>query len=215
MKKKLRIMIADDHSLVRSGFRKLIDGVESYKVVGEAGDGEEILAKIKTTQCDILLLDLSMPKVSGLKVLEEVSKKHKEIKVIVITMHKSKEFFKAAMQQGAMGYITKEDAFEQVFLALKKVEDGKKYISPGISEGIVENYIRKIDETDILPLEIFTELEIKIIELIADGNTSKEIADKQKVSIRTCEAHRAKILSKLGVKTTAGIVRYAVAKGLV
>lgn len=212
---KYRVILADDHAVVRAGVKKLIDSESKYTVVGEASDGEELLEKIKSTPCELLLLDLSMPKVSGLKVLEEISSKYPDIKVLVLTMHSSKEFFKAAMQRGASGYIVKDDAFEQVLAALKAVMEGKKFISPSITESIVDNYVRPIDEVYTLPLEIFTESEIDVIRLIAQEHTNKDIADKLGSSVRTIEAHRAKILSKLSVKTTAGIVRYAIYRKLV
>jgi two-component system, NarL family, response regulator NreC len=211
----VRIILADDHEILRSGLKSLLDKEPDFKVVAEAVDGEELLEKLTSVKADCVVLDLSMPNLDGLATLKEVKKKFPKVKCLVLTMQKDQEHFKNAMANGASGYILKEDAFSLLVMAIKVVMKGKTYISPAISELIAEQYVRSIKDGDMPSLGILTAREKEILKLVAEGHANKNIAARLKISIRTAETHRSRIIHKLGFKTTAALVKYALAKGLI
>lgn len=210
-----RIILADDHEILRDGLKSLLDRESAFKVVGQAKDGEELLFKLKTIKCDLVILDLSMPKLSGMAALKEIKEKFPKVKILVLTMQKDHEHFKHAVASGALGYLLKDDAFEQLAMAIKMIMKGKRFISPSVSTLLTERYIRSIDDSETPSFEILTPRERQILELIARGLANKNIATKLKISIRTVEAHRAHLTDKLGIKRTAALVSYAISKGLV
>ncbi len=210
-----RIILADDHPILRVGLKKLIDDDPKLKVVAQAKDGEELLLKLAAAKCNLVVLDLSMPRLSGMLAIQEIRRRFPKIKILILTMQKDMEHFKNAMKNGANGYLLKDDAYEQLVLAIKLVAKNQKFISSSISNLMTEQYIRSLDEAQDSVIEILTRREQEILRLIASGHPNKNIASRLKISIRTVETHRGNLTKKLGLKNTAGLVKYAFAKGLV
>ena len=212
----IRIILADDHEMLRVGLKGLLEKELDFKVVAQAKDGEELLEKLSSMKTDCVVIDLSMPNMDGLSTLKEIRKKYPKIKSLVLTMQKDAEHFKHAMAAGACGYILKDSAFEQLALAIKIIMKGKDFISPAISNLIAQQYVRSVDqEGDEPSLEILTPREKEILRRIADGKANKNIAATLKISIRTVETHRSHLIQKLGLKTPAALVKYAISKGLI
>lgn len=211
----VRIILADDHEMLRAGLKGLLDREPDFKVVAQAQDGEQLLDRLSCVRADCVVMDLSMPNLDGLATLKEIKKRFPKVKCLVLTMQKDQEHFKRAMSNGASGYILKDNAFELLVMAIKMVMKGKSYISPAISELIAEQYVRSIKDGDMPSLEILTAREKEILKLVAQGLANKNIATRLKISIRTAETHRSRLIHKLGFKTTAALIKYALAKGLV
>jgi DNA-binding NarL/FixJ family response regulator len=198
-----RIVLADDHVLIRQGLGKLIDGVDDLQVAGEAGDGVELLALLDATPADLVILDISMPKMRGIEAIRAIRREHPAVKLLVLTMHP--EYLHQALAAGADGYLVKEDADRELYSAIGAIRQARKYVSPRLMRelpGAVE-YLAE-------PLSM---RETEVLKLIAAGKSNREIADLLSISVRTAEAHRASILAKLGLKNTADLVRYAIEKG--
>jgi len=212
----IRIILADDHEMLRTGLKGLLEKESDFKVVAQAKDGEDLLEKLSSTKVDCVVMDLSMPNMDGLGALKEIRKKFPKVRCLVLTMQKDAEHFKHAMASGACGYILKDSAFDQLVMAIKMVMKGKNFISPAISNLIAEQYVRSMDqEGDTPSLEILTSREKEILRRIADGKANKNIAAALKISIRTVETHRSHLIQKLGLKTPASLVKYAISKGLI
>ncbi|MDE1920009.1 MAG: response regulator transcription factor [Candidatus Omnitrophica bacterium] len=211
----IRVILADDHAMLRAGLRGLLDKSQDFKVVAEAGNGEVLLEKLKTARTDCVVLDLSMPQMDGLETLKELRQRYPKLKVLILTMQKDIDHFKYAMAHGASGYILKDGAFDQLVMAIKLVMKGKNFVSPAISEYITEQYVRSIEGGDVPSLQILTNREKQVLAMIVKGAANKNIASSLKISIRTVETHRSRLIHKLGIKTAAGLVKYAIAKGLI
>ena len=209
-----RIFITDDHEIMRAGLKSLIDKETMMKVVGEASHGEEMLSALKNTPCDLVGLDLFMPKMDGMVALKTLREKFSNLKILVLTMQKDSQHFKHAMTHGASGYVLKDDAFEQLVKAVTAIMKGHQFVSPSVAALAADRYIRSMDEVSTPSLSILTKREQQILKLIANGLANKNIASKLKISIRTVETHRANLTGKLGIKTTAGLVKYAISKDL-
>lgn len=212
----IRIILTDDHELLRAGLKGLLEKEPDFKVVAQAKDGEDLLDKLARVKVDCVVMDLSMPNMDGLATLKEIRKKFSKTKVLILTMQKDAEHFKHAMSSGANGYLLKDSAFDQLVMAIKIIMKGKQYISPVISNLIAEQYVRSMDQDNDIPsLEILTAREKEILRRIAEGRANKNIAASLKISIRTVETHRSNLIQKLGIKTPAGLVKYAISKGLI
>jgi len=210
-----KIVLADDHAIFRAGLKGLIEKNRAFKVVAEAGNGEALLDILKTIQCDLVVLDLSMPKMDGMRAMETIREKYPKVKILVLTMQKDHEHLKHALLRGALGYVLKEDAYDQLVAAIKAVLKKKRFISPSASEMITDQWIRSGDNHGDPSLEILTQRERQILKLVASGLANKSIASKLKISIRTVETHRAHLTDKLKIKNTVGLVKYALAKGVI
>ena len=206
--------MADDHQILRAGLKDLIEKDKAFKVAGQAKDGDELLSLMHSVKCDLVIMDLSMPGCDGMQAIQEVRVKFPKVKVLVLTMQKDQEHFKHAMAHGASGYVLKEDAYDQLLMAVKMVLRGKKFVSPTISRLLTDYYVRSLDEAESSSLDILTKREQQILQFIGNGMANKNIASKLKLSIRTVETHRANLSHKLGIKNTAGLVKYALSKGL-
>jgi DNA-binding NarL/FixJ family response regulator len=200
-----RIVLADDHALLRQGLRKIIDGVAGLKVAGEAGDGVELLSLLDTTVPDMVILDVSMPRMRGIEAVRELKKRYPALKVLILTMYR--EYLHQALSAGAEGYLVKEDADRELFSAISNVRQGRIYISPRLRAELADD--------EIPTPEPLSARETEILNLIADGKSNREVAAILSISVRTVEAHRATILSKLNLRNTADLVRYAIEKGYV
>lgn len=208
------IVLADDHKILREGLKSLIEKESGFQVAAQAANGEELLALLEKQRCDIIVLDLSMPQMDGMATLIEIKKRFPKIKTLILTMQKDLAHFKQAMASGADGYILKEDAYDQLILALKTILKAKSFISPALKNLITDQFIRSADEREGSSLNILTKRELQILKLIAQGLPNKGIAARLKLSIRTVETHRSNLSQKLDIHNTAGLVKYAIAKGL-
>ena len=200
---KYRIILADDHALFRQGLKKIIDGVADLVVAGEAGDGVELLALLDTTQAQMVILDVSMPRMRGIEAVREVKKRYPAMKMLILTMYR--EYLHQALSAGAEGYLVKEDADRELFSAIENIRRGERYVSPRLREELGD---------DGVPVpEPLSPRETEVLNLIAAGKSNREIADMLYISVRTAESHRATILGKLNLRKTADLVRYAIEKG--
>ncbi len=210
-----KIILADDHEILRQGLRSLIEKDKTFKIVGQVKDGEELLKALKSIRCDLVILDLSMPQMDGMAAMKEIRERYPNVKILVLTMQKDGEHFRHAVLNGANGYVLKEEAYDQLMLAMKTVLKGKQYFSPSMSALITDQYVRSIDEAVESSPNILTKRELQVLKLVASGLSNKNIATQLKLSIRTVETHRVNLTHKLGIKNTAQLVKYAFSKGLI
>jgi DNA-binding NarL/FixJ family response regulator len=210
----LRVILADDHRLVRAGLRSLLGELPEVEVVAEAGDGREVLALVPQHRPHIVLMDITMPGMNGLEAATQLKKHHPEVKVIVLSMHASEEYVLQALRAGASGYLLKDAATLELALALRSVARGETYLSPPISRQVVESYLQRVGE-EARPLALLTARQREVLQLIAEGASTKEIARRLELSVKTVETHRAQLMERLGIRDLAGLVRFAIRHGLV
>ena len=211
---KSKIILADDHSLVRGGLKELIHKDADLTVVAEAEDGQKLLDLLPSNKCDLIVADISMPNMDGLTAIKAIHQKYPKIKILILSMLKDYQHFQMVMALGASGYMVKDDASEQLVTAIKTILKGKKYVSPSVTTMLVDREVRGLEEGEAPSLEIITEREKEILILIAKGLANKNIASKLNLSTRTVEHHRSNLTDKLGIKNTASLVKYALTKGL-
>ena len=215
----IRVFLADDHALVRAGFRSLLQGFDGIEVVGEAEDGHAALKLLKEKQADILLLDVSMKGLNGLEVLGRVPKLNPNIRVIMVSMHANEEYVLQALKSGARGYLLKDAGPGELELAVRSVARGEIYLSPAVSRHVVDEYLRRGGPNGAgLRHTHFAELtprQREILQLIAEGHSTKEIASKLDLSVKTIDTHRSELMARLDLHDIAGLVRYAIRVGLV
>lgn len=213
---KIRILLADDHPLVRSGLIKLLEPYKEFIVVGEASDGEEAIAMTKKLEPDIVIIDLSMPKLSGVEATKIIQKNNPSTKVLVLTMHDSEEYVYQILKSGAGGYVLKNSGKDELAAAIRAVAKGEKFFSPRVSEIMVEAYLRKAniwEETSLDDKDVpLTKREKEILFYIADGLSNVQIAEKLFISPRTVDTHRTNIMQKLNIHDAGNLVRYALSK---
>ena len=210
------ILLADDHVMFRRGVRRIIQSIDDVEVVGEASDGFELLELLKKTSPQLVILDISMPNLRGLEATREIKIINPAVKVLILTMHKDKEYLYHAFSAGAEGYLLKEDADSELISAIDTLRRGGTYISPLLSTQLADLFMQKSRpgaEQMTSPREPLTTREREIIKLIAEGKSSKEVADLLFISSRTVQHHRANIMRKLNLKKTADLVKYALQKG--
>ncbi len=210
---KYRIILADDHPILREGLKKLIAENPTMEVLEEAGDGAELLEKIKKVDCDLIIIDISMPGMDGLTAIEEIKVNYPHIRILILTMHDNREYFKQAISMGIEGYMLKEDVYESLISAINRIREGERAFSPRMSDLLLNDFVKEIE--DRTPsLEVLTRREREILGQVARGLTSKQIAETLRISSRTVESHRARIMEKLNIHNVAGLVKYAVQKNL-
>ncbi len=200
----IKVVIADDHIIFRQGLLRLLQSAEDIAVVGESGDGREVLNQILNEGPDLAILDIAMPGLSGLEIVEEIQKRGLKTKAIFLTMHNDPLTAKKAMLSSASGFIPKDNAFEDLLYAIRAVASGGKFISPSISDKIFNSKEVK-SKNDVL-----TARECEILKLIASGLSNKKVADRLTISVKTVDTHRTNIMQKLNMHTTADLVRYAI-----
>lgn len=206
----LRILLADDHEIFRQGLRALLER-GGFTVVAEAADGHAAIQMAAQLTPDVAVVDLAMPLLNGLDAAREIVRVSSRTRTILLTMHAEDPYVAKALQAGIRGYVLKSQAAEDLIQAIREVSRGAVYLSPGVSESVVEAYLAKRD----LPLDPLTPRERQVLQLIAEGKTTKEVAAMLGVSVKTAESHRMRIMTKLNIHETAGLVRYAIREGLV
>ena len=209
-----RIVLADDHAMFRQGIKNILKGAEDLEVVGEAGDGLNLLELLKKVTPDMVILDISMPNLRGLEATREIKTISSDVKVLILTMHRDKEYVYYAISAGAEGYLLKEDADTELFTAIGKIRQGGHYIAPLLSGELTHELIQASRKGQLTPpSDPLTLREREVLKLIAEGISNKEIADLLCISIRTVEHHRANIMEKLNIKQTANLIKYAIRRG--
>jgi two-component system response regulator NreC len=204
------IVLADDHSVVRQGIRMMLER-ESFQILGEGSDGVEAVRLVEKHQPDVALLDLSMPVMNGITAIGEIRKVSPRTKVILLTMYTDEHHILQALHAGVKGCVTKTQAVEHLIVAIREVCNGGVYLSPSVSGAVVQAYLTKSD----VHYDPLTDRERQVLQLVAEGNTTKQIALLLGVSPKTAETHRVKVMDKLDIHSTAGLVRYAIRRGLV
>jgi DNA-binding NarL/FixJ family response regulator len=210
--------VVDDHSLMRAGIKALLNSFDAVTVVGEAGDGQIALKLIKELSPDVVLMDISMPVLNGLEVAARARKESPRTKIIFLSMHGGKEYVMRALEVGAAGYVLKDAETSELEFAIKSAVKGEVYLSPAVSAKMIEDFMfRKTDESKNVPTpyEQLTSRQREILQLLAEGYTAKQIAEKTKLSINTVETHRTNIMNRLNIHDVAGLTRYAMAKGII
>ena len=210
----VRVLLADDHALVRAGIRALLQDLEGVTVVAEAGNGADVLELARTHRPDVVLLDISMPGLSGLDVSAQLEQELPEVRVVLLSMHANEEYVLQALRAGAAGYMLKDSATAELELALKAVMQGETYLSPPISKQVVEGYVQRVG-ADQPASEKLTPRQREVLRLIAEGHSTKEIAHRLELSVKTVETHRAQLMERLQIRDIAGLVKYAIRNGLV
>ena len=216
MRPKYRIVIAEDHTILREGLRALLSSNPDFEIVGEAEDGREAIRCVEKLKPNLILTDLSMPRMTGMDAIREIKRRSPETKILVLTVHRTEEYIHATLEAGADGYLLKESTQAELLMAVKHVLSGKPYISPGISDKVLEGYLdgRKALKTRTT-WETLTQREREILKLIAEGYKNKQIADDLCISVKTVEKHRANIMEKLNLHNVQALTTYAIEKGLV
>ena len=210
---RARVLLGDDHALVRAGLRSLLLGIDGIEVVGEAGDGTEALAQIEALDPQLVLMYIAMGEMNGLQALAVVRERHPGVKVLILSMHASEEYVLQAMRSGAAGYLLKDAATAELELALASVLRGETYLSPRVSRQVVDRYVQRV--TAERPGDDLTPRQREVLRMLAEGRSTKEIAFQLHLSVKTIETHRAQIMERLDIHELAGLVRYAVRNGLV
>ena len=215
-KQKLKILLADDHAVLRAGLRFLLNAEEDFVVVGEAADGEEVLTKIKALAPDLVLLDLTMPKMNGLECIEQLIERVPQIKILVLTMHDDEGYLKAALRAGAKGYVLKKAADIELLAAIRTVARGEMFIYPSMATAIV---YQMVNPPEPIPkekkLKNLSEREGEVLQYLALGHTNQEIADILHVSVKTVETYKSRVMEKLELHKRAELVRYALENGII
>lgn len=211
-----RVVLVDDHAVVRAGLRSLLEEREDVEIVGEATDGRSAVRTVVETGPDLVLMDVSLPELNGIEATRRLLEDQPRTRVLILSVHADEEFVNRALDAGASGYLLKEADTDELTLAFRSVMNGDVYLSPAISEQVVERYLDRGDEeVPTSPLETLTPRQREVLQLVAEGNTTKQIAAKLELSVKTVETHRSDLMDRLGIHDVAGLVRFAVRTGLV
>jgi DNA-binding NarL/FixJ family response regulator len=210
----IRVLLVEDHSLVRAGFRALLQSCPGIKVVGETGDGRDALHLVEKHQPDVVLMDITMPGLNGLEATAYVVNEHPNVRVIILSMHSGEEYVLQALRAGAAGYLLKNSDAAELELAISAVVQGETYLSPQVSKQVIADYLRLVGDT-AGAREQLTPRQREVLQLIAEGHTTKQIAQILSISERTAMTHRTQLMERLDIHDIAGLVRYAIRIGLV
>lgn len=213
---KIRILLADDHTLVRSGIATLLQGIKDFSIVGEAEDGEDAVQRTSELRPDVIVIDLSMPKLSGIEATKIIKERYPQTNVLVLTMHENEEYVYQIVKSGASGYVLKSAGRDELATAIRAAAKGQRFFSPKISLIMAEGYVKRAEGTPQSPKPDvpLTRREKEILTLVAAGKTNQQIADHLFISPRTVDTHRTNIMQKLGIHDLANLVRYAIEHGI-
>ena len=219
---KTRLLIADDHSVVRDGIRTVLKSSPEFRIVAEAEDGEEAVELARQHRPDVVIMDISMPKLNGVEATAILKKQNPDIKVVILTVHEEEEYVYQILRAGANGYILKSAGKKEIFEAIRSAMSGERFFSPGISRIIIESFIKRAREAGAEPAPMtappatqLTKRETEVLQYIAQGFTNRKIAETLFLSVRTINTHRTNLMQKLNIHDTARLVRYAIETGLV
>jgi DNA-binding NarL/FixJ family response regulator len=216
MDKKVSIVLAEDHTILREGLRALLSADPKFEIVGEAADGRQAVRSVEKLGPDLVMMDLSMPRMTGMDAIREIKKRHPDTKIIVLTVHKTEEYLRTTLQAGADAYVLKDATHDELLMAIDNALQGKTYLSPGVSEKVIEGYLEgKESRIPSSTLGLLSPREREVLKLIAEGYKNKEIAGDLCISLKTVEKHRANLMKKLDLHNTATLTAYAIEQGLV
>ena len=210
----ITVLLADDHPIVRQGMRHLLESEHDFSVVGDAEDGLKAVQMAERLRPNVLIVDMMMPGLNGLEVLRQVKQRLPQILVIVLSMQSADPYVTEALQAGASGYVLKDSGQNELIDAVRQVVDGHRYLSPKLSERLIEAYVRKADHQPEDPYRALTDREREILQLTAEGHTSQQIAEKLSISPRTAELHRQNMMKKLALHNQTEVIRYAIKRGI-
>ncbi len=212
--KTLRVVLADDHTLVRAGIRKLLESMSDLEVVGEADDGLALLVLAEQLRPDLVLMDIAMPKLNGLEATIRLVEASPETRVLILSMHQNEEYVRLALRHGAVGYLLKDAATLELDLAIEAIRRGETYLSPAVTKGVLTDYVQRLRGDDP-PTGQLTPRQREIVQLVAEGLSTKEIARRLDLSVKTVDTHRSQVMKQLDIHEIAGLVRYALRTGLI
>jgi DNA-binding NarL/FixJ family response regulator len=210
-----RILLADDHALVRRGVRLILDNEPDLTVVAEAADGAEAIEMARATRPDLAILDIAMPRLTGLQAARELSRQQPDLRILILTMYDNEQFFFESLRVGASGYVLKSVADRDLLEACRAAMRGEPFLYPGAVTALIRNYLERAASGDPIPARAITDREEEILKLVAEGYSSKQIADLLYISVKTVERHRANLLAKLGLRDRLELARYAIRAGLI
>jgi len=210
MKKKIRILLADDHTMVRQGFRMILAGQPDMEIVGEAGNGREAVELAQQLHPDVVVMDVAMPELNGIEATRRLASSEPRTRVLALSMHKDSVYVREILRAGARGYLLKDAIDRDLLAAVRAVSQGEGYLSPAISDAVLSDYRKHVTD----PLDLLTSREREVLQMIAEGQTNKEIATKLNLSVYTVDAHRGHIMDKLNLHSTTDLVRFAIRNGL-
>lgn len=209
--RKTTILLADDHTVVRSGFRVLLSAQSDFEVVGEAADGRDAVEQTVALSPDVVIMDVTMPNLNGIEATRRISQEAPRVRVLALSMHKDSVYVREILRAGARGYLLKDSGEKDLITAVRALARGEAFISPAVSDAVLTDYRKHVTD----PIDLLTSREREVLQLIAEGRTNKDIASALNLSVYTVEAHRGRIMEKLNLHSTGELVRFAVRKGLV
>jgi DNA-binding NarL/FixJ family response regulator len=212
---KTRVLLADDHAVVRSGLRAVLDGEPDIEVVAEAEDGMEAVEKTLAGDVDLAILDVSMPRLTGLQATAELRRRRRDVRVLILSVHDNEQYFFEALKVGASGYVLKSSANRDLIGACRAAMRGESFLYPNAVTTLVREYLEQARRGEAAPEDPLTPRELQVVKLIAEGHSSDQIADELVISRKTVDHHRANILGKLGMRNVADLTRYAIRRGLI
>ena len=208
----IRVLLADDHAIVRTGLKEILEGTGDIRVAAEAGSGDEALARVRDTEFDVLVLDLSMPGRSGIELIKQIKSERSKLRVLVLSMHSEAQYAVRALKAGASGYLTKEGAADELVAAIRRIAAGGAFVSPETAERLARGFI---EPQDTLPHTRLSDREFQVFQAIVAGKSVSEIAKQLSLSIKTVSTHKSNLLEKMGIDNQAELVRYAVRHKLI
>jgi two-component system response regulator NreC len=211
MSKKTRILLADDHAVVRQGFRMILGAQADMEIVGEAGNGREAVTMTEQLKPDVVVMDVAMPELNGIEATRRIAESQPHTKVLALSMHKDSVYVREILRAGARGYLLKDSIDVDLLAAVRAVAKGEGYLSPAVSDTVLSDYRKHVTD----PLDLLSSREREVLQLIAEGKTNKDIATLLNLSVYTVDAHRGRIMEKLNLHSTSELVRFAVRKGLI
>ena len=209
--KSIRILLADDHSVVRHGFRRILDAQEDMEVVGEVSNGREAVEQAAALQPDLIIMDVTMPELNGIEATRRIADIVPRARVLALSMHRDPVYVREILRAGARGYLLKDSSEVDLVSAIRAVAQGEGYLSPAVSEAVLSDYRKHVTN----PIDLLTSREREVLQLVAEGKTNKEIATGLNLSVYTVEAHRGKIMEKLNLHSVSEMVRFAIRNGLI
>jgi DNA-binding NarL/FixJ family response regulator len=209
--KRIRILLADDHAVVRQGFRMILSAHSDLEIVGEAGNGREAVELAASLRPDVVVMDVAMPELNGIEATRRLTADNPHIRVVALSMHKDSVYVREILRAGARGYLLKDSVADDLVAAVRAVAAGEGYLSPAISNAVLDDYRKHVTD----PIDLLSSREREVLQMLAEGKTNKEIAVTLNLSVYTVEAHRGRIMEKLNVHSINELVRFAVRKGLV
>jgi DNA-binding NarL/FixJ family response regulator len=216
MTKKSRLLIVEDHTILREGLRALLSSEPNWEVVGQASDGHEAIHAMRMVQPDLIIMDLSMPKMNGIEAIQEIKARHPNVKILILTVHNTDQHIRSALVAGADGYVLKDVTHKELVLAIQSLLDNKTFLSPGIAHRVVSGFLdQRPLSGETATWEKLSHRERQIVKLVAEGNTNKDIAGVLSISPKTVEKHRSNLMKKLQLHNTSQLTLYAMEQGLI